>query len=90
MYDKLRSTIFKTNTLDFYNDKTVSDLGINLNSEQIACNNMRTALNIFRQKIPEPMRTILACRNPQTLEEAMNIIFASGYGYYRIANEPSN
>lgn len=100
LYDKLRSTVFRTNTLDFYNEikdrlrslnnKTVSDLGVNLNSEQIACNNMRTALNIFRQKIPEPMRTILACRNPQTLEEAMNIIFASGYGNYRIGNEPSN
>ncbi|KNC25514.1 hypothetical protein FF38_01480 [Lucilia cuprina] len=43
---------------------------------------MRTALNVFRAKIPEPMRTILACRNPQTLEEAMNILFTSGYADY--------
>lgn len=89
LYDKLRSTVFKSNPLEFYNEiknnlrslnnKTVTDLGINFNSEQIAHNNMRTALNIFKEKLPEPLRTILACRDPETLEDAMNIIFTTGY-----------
>lgn len=96
LYDNLRSTIFKTNTIGFYNDindklrslnnKTVSDLGININSEQIARTNMRTALDVFREKIPEPMKTILACRNPDSLEEAMNILFISGYANYEVSD----
>ena len=70
------------NSLRSLNNKTVPDLGTNVNSEQIARNNMRTALNIFKEKIPEPIKTILGCRNPNTLEEAMNILFASGYTNY--------
>ena len=33
-------------------------------------------------QVPEPMGIILACRNPNTLEEAMNILFVSGYTNY--------
>ncbi|GBP06329.1 hypothetical protein EVAR_70291_1 [Eumeta japonica] len=50
----------------------------------VALNNSRTALNIFKSKIPEPMKTILACRNPTTLEDAMNILFEAGYAHLRV------
>ncbi|XP_065361929.1 uncharacterized protein DDB_G0287625-like [Calliphora vicina] len=96
LYDRLRSVVFKTNAIDFYNEikeklrslnnKTSTDFGINANSEQTARNNMKTALNIFKEKIPEPMRTILACRNPNTLEDAMDILFNSGYANYGVKN----
>lgn len=48
LYDKLRSIVFRRNAVDYYNvikerlrslkNKTVSDLRIKLNSEQIASN----------------------------------------------------
>ncbi|KNC28938.1 hypothetical protein FF38_03577, partial [Lucilia cuprina] len=43
---------------------------------------MKTALKIFREKIPEPMKTILACRDPDSIENAMDILFISGYANY--------
>ncbi|KNC23196.1 hypothetical protein FF38_10069 [Lucilia cuprina] len=48
---------------------------------------MKTALNVFKEKIPEPMRTILTCRNPQTLEVAIEILFQTGYAYVTSTNE---
>ena len=96
LYDKLRSVVFKTSAVDFYdeikdklrnlNNKTAMVLGVNVESEQIAANNMLTALSIFKEKVPEPLRTILACRNPDTLEEAIEILFKSGYAYYGFGN----
>lgn len=60
LYDRLRSVVFRTNAIDFYNEikdklrslnnKTSTDLGINQNSERTAKNNMRTALSIFMEK----------------------------------------
>ncbi|KAI8121828.1 hypothetical protein CVS40_7194 [Lucilia cuprina] len=37
-------------------------------ANQVSMNNQRSALHIFKNKIPEPMKTILACRNPTSLE----------------------
>lgn len=34
-----------------------------------------------KSEIAEPMKTILACRNPDTLETCMNILFEAGYAY---------
>lgn len=92
LYDRMRSVTFKTNTVDFYNEirdklrslnnKTCMIMGGDPGAGELARNNMRSALNIFKEKIPEPMRTILACRDPGSLEEAMEILFKSGYAYY--------
>ena len=32
----------------------------------------------------EPMKTVLVCRNPESLENAMDIFFSSGHAYYGI------
>lgn len=92
LFDRMRAVSFKTNTIEFYNEikdklrslnnKTSMIMGGNAGAGQIAVNNMQSALNIFKEKIPEPMRTILACRNPSSLEDAMEILFKSGYAYY--------
>ena len=94
LYDGLKSVVFKTNVIDFYNEikdrlrslnnRSRIDLGNNLNGGLIIVNNMRTARNIFKSKMPESMKTVLACRNPDSLENAMDILFSSGYAYYGI------
>ncbi|XP_061396310.1 uncharacterized protein DDB_G0287625, partial [Musca vetustissima] len=96
LFDKLKSVTFKTNSVDFYNDikthlrslnnKTIITLGTGPGTNECAKNNMKTALNIFREKLPEPMKTIITCRNPDTLEIAMDILFQSGYAYYTTSN----
>ncbi|KNC21633.1 hypothetical protein FF38_03484 [Lucilia cuprina] len=48
-------------------------------ANQVSMNNQRSALHIFKNKIPEPMKTILACRNPTSLEAAMDILYENGY-----------
>ncbi|CAD7078341.1 unnamed protein product [Hermetia illucens] len=58
-------------------------------SEAVA-NNKRSPLNIFKSKIPEPMKTVLTCRNPSTLEDAMDILFSSGYAYVGASGQTQN
>lgn len=96
LFDRLKSSTFKTNSVEFYNDikhrlrslnnKTIIILGSGPAANECAKNNMRTALNVFKEKIPEPMKTILTCRNPETLEAAMEILFQSGYAYTPVSN----
>ncbi|KAI8119383.1 Gamma-aminobutyric acid type B receptor subunit 1 [Lucilia cuprina] len=79
----------KLTTVDFYNDikyrlrrlnnKAAMVLGEGEAANQVAINNQRSALHIFKNKMPEPMRTVLACRNPNSLESAMDILFENGY-----------
>ncbi|KAI8116018.1 hypothetical protein CVS40_11848 [Lucilia cuprina] len=97
LFDKLKGTTFKTNSVEFYNEikqrlrslnnKTIMTIGSGPAANECARNNMKTALNVFKEKIPEPMRTILTCRNPQTLEVAMEILFQAGYAYVTSTNE---
>lgn len=98
LFDKLRSVIFKTNAADFYaeiktvlrrlNVKSKLTLGDDLRLiEQTITNNKNSALTIFKNKLPEPMRSILYCRDPQSLETAMDILHEAGYAYYN-ANPP--
>ncbi|CAD7002004.1 unnamed protein product [Ceratitis capitata] len=68
------------------NNKTVLSIGSGPAANECAKNNMKTALNIFKEKEPEPMRTILICRNPDSLETAMEILFQSGYAYVTSPN----
>lgn len=63
------------------NNKLVVILGETEATRQSAMNNQRTALNIFKNKIPEPMKSILFCRNPDDLEQAMDILFQAGYAH---------
>lgn len=89
LYDEMRSVTFQTNTIDFYNDlkyklrrlnnKSVIMTGEGEAANQVAINNQRSALHIFKNKMPEPMKTILACRNPTSLESAMDILYENGY-----------
>lgn len=89
LFDELRAVTFNTTTVDFYNDikyrlrrlnnKTTLLLGEGEATNQVAINNQRSALHIFKNKMPEPMRTVLACRNPTSLESAMDILFENGY-----------
>ncbi|GBP97604.1 Retrovirus-related Pol polyprotein from transposon 297 [Eumeta japonica] len=89
LYDELRSTTFESTTVDFYNEikyrlrrlnnKALLVLGEGEATNQVALNNQRSALHIFKNKMPEPMRTVLTCRNPGSLESAMDILFESGY-----------
>lgn len=89
LYDDLRAVTFQTNTTDFYNDikyrlrrlnnKTVLILGEGEAANQVAINNQRSALHVFKNKMPEPMKTILACRNPESLEKAMDILYENNY-----------
>lgn len=91
LFDKLKSVTFKNNSVEFYNElkkrlrnlnnKTIVSIGSGPAANECAKNNMKTALNVFKEKIPEPMRTILTCRNPETLEAAMEILFQAGYAY---------
>lgn len=96
LFDRLKSVTFRTNSVEFYNDiktrlrslnnKTMSLLGSGPATNECAINNMKTALNIFREKLPEPMKTILTCRNPDSLETAMDVLFQSGYAYVTTSN----
>lgn len=89
LFDDLRSVTFNSNTIEFYNEikyrlkllnnKAAMVVGEGEGLNQVALNNQRSALHIFKGKMPEPMRTILACRNPSTLESAMDILFECGY-----------
>ncbi|XP_059224784.1 uncharacterized protein DDB_G0287625 [Stomoxys calcitrans] len=96
LFDKLKSVTFRSNSVEFYNEiktglrslnnKTITLLGSGPATSECARNNMKTALGIFREKLPEPMKTIITCRNPDSLETAMDILFQSGYAYTTQAN----
>lgn len=88
IFDELRAVTFNTNSADLYNQiKSILRRLNNKSKDQpnadfnIKANNL-TALNIFKDKLPEPMRSILFSRNPQTLEESLDILFEGNYGYY--------
>ncbi|CAD7079592.1 unnamed protein product [Hermetia illucens] len=57
---------------------------------EVVANNKRSALNIFKSRIPEPMKTVLTCRNPLTLEDAMDLLFNSGYAYVDASGQIQN
>lgn len=93
LFDELRSQTFKTNAVDFYNDiknilrrlnmKTEQDLqNDNINLKRYLDANINSALNVFKNKVPEPLKSILSCRNPTSLENAMKILHESGYAFF--------
>jgi hypothetical protein len=98
LFDELRGVQYKSNPIEFFNDIKIALRRLNnktklilnddlANSEQTIENNKNTALALFKSKIPEPMHSILYCRNPDTLEDAMNILYESGYANYSSHNK---
>lgn len=84
LYEDLRAIRFKGDVLDFYNDiqRTLGLLNqkcIQNNEQNHIDGNIQTALRVFKQNIAEPMKTILAARNPNTLDNALHILTEGGY-----------
>lgn len=101
LYDKLRSIKFKTNAKNFYDEIITCLRRLNMKTRTVYQNearyneliiaNKRTALDIFKNKLLEPMRSIIICRNPNNVENAMKIIFDSNYAYFNpIPNTNAN
>lgn len=91
LFDQLRGVTFKTNANDFYSDIKSMLRRLNVKTklalEPAEANkavgiNKTSALTTFKHKLPEPMRSLLYCRNPDSLEKAMDILFESGYAYF--------
>ena len=99
LFDRLRGVTFKTNAIEFYSEikislrrlnvKTKLLLGIHDSVNTIKANKL-SALNIFKNKVPEPLRSILYCRNPTDLEKAMEILYEAGYAHTTINNQNSH
>ncbi|XP_055385907.1 uncharacterized protein LOC129614948 [Condylostylus longicornis] len=87
IYDELRAVSFATHSVDLFNEikKVLRRLNNKVktdpNSVFTTAINIETALKIFKDKLPEPMRFILYCRNPATIEEAMHILHECNYAY---------
>lgn len=92
LYDQMRSLKFKTNAKNFYDDITSTLSRLNMKSrilyqnqvgyDAIITANKRTALDIFKNKLIEPMRSIIICRNPANIEDAMKILYDTNYAFY--------
>lgn len=92
LYDQMRSLRFKTNAKSFYDEIITTLRRLNMKTRTIHQNevgynalvaaNKRTALEIFRNKLIEPMRSIIICRNPNNIENAIKILFDTNYAYY--------
>lgn len=88
IFDELRSVTFTSNSVYLYNQiKSIlrrlnNKVRDEPNSQLTIDANIQTGLNIFKDKLPEPMRSILFSRNPVTLEEALDILYEGNYAYY--------
>lgn len=93
LFDDLRSITFRTNSQDFYNEiktalrrlnlKTINECNsIGKDPKRTLKDNIRSALNLFKNKIPEPMKSILYCRAPEDLETAISILHDSGHAFF--------
>lgn len=88
LHEDLRSTTFKTNVLEFYNEiqHKLSTLNQKCKQENNLLDivlNIQTALKTFKNNIGEPMKSILYARNPDTIERALHILSEGGYLYNR-------
>ena len=88
IFDELRSVTFTSNSVDLYNQiknilrRLNNKAKDEPNSELTIIANIETGLKVFKNKLPEPMRSILFSRNPTTLEGALDILFEGNYAYY--------
>lgn len=77
LYDQLRQTPYKNNVIEFYNEvqKNLCELNqktIQENKHHEIANNNQTALEIFKEKLPVYMRTVLFSLKPSSLQEALH------------------
>lgn len=92
LYDQMRSLRFKSNAKNFYDEIVFLLSRLNMKArtvyqnqtgyESIIAANKRTALEVFKNKLIEPMRSIIICRNPNNIEDAIKILFDTSYAYY--------
>lgn len=92
LYDKLRSVKFKTNAKNFYDEIITYLRRLNMKTRSLHQNeagynaliaaNKRVALDVFKNKLIEPMRSIIICRNPNNIENAMKILYDTNYAFY--------
>lgn len=92
LFDEMRSLRFKTNAKNFYDEIVIILRRLNMKTRIVHGNevgystliaaNKRTALEIFKNKLVEPMRSIIVCRNPNNIENALKILFDTNYAYF--------
>lgn len=95
MYKDLRAIRFRGDILGLYNEiqRTLGLLNqkcIQTEGNHLIEGNIQTALKVFTRSISEPMKTILAARNPITLDIALNILTEGGYLGKKLDNESNN
>lgn len=83
---ELRDLRYQTPSLDFYNRIQEKLCTLNNKCRQegnfvYTPRNIITALETFKNKLPESMSTILYARDPHSLDQALNILSASGHLY---------
>lgn len=92
IFDEMRALNFVDNSVNFYKNIKLVLRRLNnkcrdeTNGKTICAANTQSALNIFKQKLPEPMRSIIFSRNPQSLEDAMDILYQGNYAFHNPIN----
>lgn len=84
LYDDLRASQFRGDVINFYNyiQKTLSMLNQKSLQENKASEipqNAKTALNIFKERLPVHMRTILYALKPTSMQEALHELTSAGF-----------
>ena len=100
LYDQMRSLKFKVNAKTFYDEIILTLRRLNMKTRTIhqgndgfnalIIANKRAALEIFKNKLVEPMRSILMCRNSENIENAMKLLFDCNYAFYNPNLSTSN
>lgn len=84
LYDELRQTPYKGSVMNFYNDiqRTLCELNqktIREEKQSEIPHNTETALNIFKERLPVHMRTVLFALKPSNLQEALHELTQAGF-----------
>ncbi|XP_055918445.1 GATA zinc finger domain-containing protein 4-like [Eupeodes corollae] len=107
LLDQIRTTRVKTTIDDYYNSlnlllSRINNLHLinnNRNDQSVISSNNRIALDAFKNNLPEPTKSIILSRNPNTLIEAYKIIREINHQshgpngqseYFRPVNRSSN
>ncbi|CAD7078683.1 unnamed protein product [Hermetia illucens] len=91
LLNELRSTEFRGSIIDYINliQKRLTNLNLKVEQEQkfnfvrIIQDNQTIALEVLKNNMPEPVRTILFCRNPTSIENVIFILSETGHLYQK-------
>ncbi|CAD7092704.1 unnamed protein product [Hermetia illucens] len=91
LLNELRSTEFRGSIIDYINliQKRLTNLNLKVEQEQkfnfvkIIQDNHTIALEVLNNNMPEPIRTILFCRNPTSIENVIFILSETGHLYQK-------